>query len=261
MKLLAIESSTSLCSVALTDNAVLRERSVNAVGLHSSVLFAQIQELLAESELSLSALDAVLISAGPGSYTGLRIAASAVKGLLFQRDIPLFAVNTLASFAASLDLSADVVRDEPVNPAGNHSAQPSDPTSSASAETSPKFGPTSGHPFQIHAIIDARRVHLYAQSFTLRREILERTTEASLIEIDSFYERLRPGDIVVGTGHHRLEPRKMEGIRVLPIEETGARGLIRLFTESERGSEAGANPLVWPVSVADFEPGYLTAPM
>jgi tRNA A37 threonylcarbamoyladenosine modification protein TsaB len=46
MKLLAIESSTSLCSVALTDNAVLRERSVNAVGLHSSVLFAQFRNYL-----------------------------------------------------------------------------------------------------------------------------------------------------------------------------------------------------------------------
>jgi tRNA threonylcarbamoyladenosine biosynthesis protein TsaB len=76
---------------------------------HAEKLHLFINEVLSESNLELSQLDAVAISKGPGSYTGLRIGVSAAKGLCFSLEIPLISVPTLASLAASVELEDAMV--------------------------------------------------------------------------------------------------------------------------------------------------------
>src|SRR5690606_18699894 len=99
--ILCIETATTNCSVALGVNGELQgikeENDLNYS--HSERLHVLISELLEESGLSLSQLDAIAISKGPGSYTGLRIGVSAAKGLCFSLDIPLISVPTLTSLA------------------------------------------------------------------------------------------------------------------------------------------------------------------
>ncbi len=76
----------------------LRE-SVDKDYAHSTLLTVFIQELLATAEVTPGQLDAVAVSSGPGSYTGLRIGVSAAKGLCYALDIPLIAVNTMKALA------------------------------------------------------------------------------------------------------------------------------------------------------------------
>jgi len=99
--ILCIETATTNCSVALEVDGVLKgikeENDLNYS--HSERLHVLISELLEESGLSLSQLDAIALSKGPGSYTGLRIGVSAAKGFCFSLDIPLISVPTLTSLA------------------------------------------------------------------------------------------------------------------------------------------------------------------
>ena len=96
--LLHIETATEQCSVALTDNAtLLAQKSILEGGFkHAAKLHVFIDEILREANISPSELDAVAISAGPGSFTGLRIGSVAAKGLCFALDIP---PNSLTNFA------------------------------------------------------------------------------------------------------------------------------------------------------------------
>ena len=99
--ILHIESATKVCSVGLSQNdklIAIREEN-NGQYSHSAVLTVFIEEVLKTAEISKNALDAVAVSAGPGSYTGLRIGVSTAKGLCFALDIPLIAVNTMESLA------------------------------------------------------------------------------------------------------------------------------------------------------------------
>jgi tRNA threonylcarbamoyladenosine biosynthesis protein TsaB len=100
--LLHIETATEQCSVALTDNAtLLAQKSILEGGFkHAAKLHVFIDEILREANISISELDAVAISAGPGSFTGLRIGSVAAKGLCFALDIPLIALPTLQLLAA-----------------------------------------------------------------------------------------------------------------------------------------------------------------
>lgn len=94
--LLHLETATSICSVALSkDGEIISFKSVSDGFKHAENLFKLIDQVLSESKLSYSELDAVSISAGPGSYTGLRIGVSAAKGLCYGLGVPLIAVPTL----------------------------------------------------------------------------------------------------------------------------------------------------------------------
>src|SRR5688572_23168426 len=99
--LLHIETATEISSVALSDNGklivIIEEHSPNS---HSTVLTLQIEKLFADAKLPLNKLDAVVVSAGPGSFTGLRIGVSAAKGLCYALDKPLIAIPTLQAMAA-----------------------------------------------------------------------------------------------------------------------------------------------------------------
>jgi tRNA threonylcarbamoyl adenosine modification protein YeaZ len=98
--ILAFETATNICSVAFqnTDGEVFEKRTERK-GSHSELLFIYVRELMNEHHFKMEDLEAVLVSTGPGSYTGLRIAASAVKGMLFGMNVDIHAGNTLAGFA------------------------------------------------------------------------------------------------------------------------------------------------------------------
>ena len=99
-RILLIETSTSLCSVALCeDGRVLSSRQSSQPRSHASMTAVFIKELLGEQAMLAADLDAVCLSAGPGSYTGLRVGSSTAKGLCFACNIPLLAVGTLEVLA------------------------------------------------------------------------------------------------------------------------------------------------------------------
>lgn len=98
-KILHIETATKVCSVALSENgSLIGLAEINEDSFaHGEQLTVLISNLLAEKNLSSSDLDAVSVSAGPGSYTGLRIGVSTAKGLCYALQIPLISVDTLIS--------------------------------------------------------------------------------------------------------------------------------------------------------------------
>ena len=98
--ILGIETSTKMCSVALSDNGkLLAVKEEGGAYSHAEKLTIFIQEILKEAGKSVQELDAVAVSKGPGSYTGLRIGVSTAKGLCYALGIPLIAVNTLQGMA------------------------------------------------------------------------------------------------------------------------------------------------------------------
>lgn len=99
MKLLALETATEQCSVALWDDARVRLRSEYAPRQHTALLLPMIQALLDESGIARTALDAIAFGRGPGSFTGLRIAAGVAQGLALGLDRPVVPVSTLAALA------------------------------------------------------------------------------------------------------------------------------------------------------------------
>ena len=94
-RLLLIETSTALCSVALAEDGRIVAVREDASRQHSSLTAPFVAEVLAERGLRVADCDAVCVSMGPGSYTGLRVGVSTAKGLCFGAGIPLLAVGSL----------------------------------------------------------------------------------------------------------------------------------------------------------------------
>ncbi len=105
-RILSIETSTSMCSVALHERgALLALAEIKEPGAHAEKLLLLVDEVFEKAELSFGDLDAVAVSQGPGSYTGLRIGVSTAKGIAYGLDIPLIGINTLQAMAASQPLN------------------------------------------------------------------------------------------------------------------------------------------------------------
>lgn len=99
VKLLAFDTSTSWLSVAVLDGSRMLERGEHAGHAHSSRLLPLVDELLAEAGLALADLDAIAFGAGPGAFTGVRIACGVAQGLGLGADVPLVPVSTLEAIA------------------------------------------------------------------------------------------------------------------------------------------------------------------
>lgn len=99
MKILALDTSTELCSVALWLDGETVARAELAGQRHSEMVLPMAQELLAEVGLGLKALDGIAFGEGPGSFTGLRIGCGVAQGLAFGADLPVAGVCTLLALA------------------------------------------------------------------------------------------------------------------------------------------------------------------
>ena len=103
-RIILIETSTSLCSVALAEDGVITSyRESSAPKAHASLTAVFVQEVLSERGIALADCDAVCVSKGPGSYTGLRVGVSTAKGLCFGSGKPLLAVGTLDTLVAQAE--------------------------------------------------------------------------------------------------------------------------------------------------------------
>ena len=160
--ILAIETATPVCSVAIAENGVvLSKREAEGDKAHASNVNTFIEEVIAEANKGMEDLDAVAVSSGPGSYTGLRIGVSTAKGLCTALDIPLIAVNTLEAMAYE---------------AGNK------------------------YPDKlICPMIDARRMEVYALVQNQQGEIIDETKPVILDE-NSFSDYLKEEVLFVGNG-------------------------------------------------------------
>ena len=106
-RIILIETSTALCSVALAEEGnIVAYRESSAPKAHASLTAVFIQEMLSERGLTTAGCDAVCVSMGPGSYTGLRVGVSTAKGLCFGSGKPLLAVGTLDTLVAQADSDA-----------------------------------------------------------------------------------------------------------------------------------------------------------
>ncbi len=104
--ILSIESSTRVCSVAIHDKGILVGTQIyHLEHSHSSLLPEIIRQLLANCNLKVEDLDAIAVSIGPGSYTGLRIGVSTAKGLSYVKKIPLIGLDTLEIMCQGIQTS------------------------------------------------------------------------------------------------------------------------------------------------------------
>lgn len=173
---LHIETATPTCSVAVSqDEKILAMRESHVDKSHASLLTGFIAEVLSEANLSANQLDAVSVSKGPGSYTGLRIGVATAKGLAYGLNIPLLATCTLEIMASGFSkalLSEIQQSDLPVF-----------------------FCP----------MIDARRMEVFTSLLDDKLNLIEKT-RALIIEPDSFKKYLTKGKVwFFGTGAAKCE--------------------------------------------------------
>lgn len=164
--LLLLETSAVNCSVALSQDGVLIYNEVDAAGSsHSVKLGVFVDEALKILESRKLTLDAVAVSSGPGSYTGLRIGISMAKGLCYGSEIPLIAVPTL-------QLLADEVSKLPELPSNA----------------------------LIRPLVDARRMEVYTALYSAKGDLLI-PAEAVVVTTDSFTDELSNSQVwFVGDG-------------------------------------------------------------
>lgn len=186
--ILSLETATPVCSVALKSGDTILSRTSTGTGIHSEATFLFTEELLKEAGLPFSALDAVIISGGPGSYTGLRIASAAVKGMLFSSKATFYAADTLASVAVTLSDAVQYV--------------------------------TS--PVRIHTVLNARRTHLYHQIFLKNpNQSIEPVCKPAIRSLAQISGMMEANDLLGGTGIERLpeELLKQKNVTTFHDEE------------------------------------------
>ena len=158
--ILSIETSTSVCSVALSaEGKVLFEKSSFEGPSHAALLGVFVEEALSVLKENERKLDAVAVSSGPGSYTGLRIGVSLAKGLCFGWNIPLISIHTLDIMVAT------VIKQQVVDPDCLYCA-----------------------------MLDARRMEVYASIYDSSMHIV-RETAADIVDADTYASYLEKGKV------------------------------------------------------------------
>lgn len=109
MRLLAVETSSELCSAALAVDGQIQERQEEAPNRHGEVLVPMVSALLAEAGITATQLDALAFGQGPGSFTGIRIGVGVVQGLALGADRPVIPVPSLLAVAAQSGSGAALV--------------------------------------------------------------------------------------------------------------------------------------------------------
>ncbi|MDA3882849.1 MAG: tRNA (adenosine(37)-N6)-threonylcarbamoyltransferase complex dimerization subunit type 1 TsaB [Bacteroidales bacterium] len=106
-RILSIETATNICSIAIHENETcIHISEISEPQAHSAKLTVLIEEMLAHASFTIKDFDAIAISEGPGSYTGLRIGTSVAKGLCYAADLPLITINTLEALALQYTLNS-----------------------------------------------------------------------------------------------------------------------------------------------------------
>ncbi len=98
-RLLAIDTSTSRASIALAVGEHLYHAEQGNIREHAQYVLPMVQQLLTEADVTMASLDGIVMGQGPGSFTGLRIACSVVKGLAYAHSLPVYPVSSLAAIA------------------------------------------------------------------------------------------------------------------------------------------------------------------
>lgn len=184
MNILAIETATEACSVALLHGKALIDRSELAPRRHAELVLPMAEELLAEAGIARRQLDAIAVGRGPGAFTGVRLAIAVAQGLALALDIPVLPVSSLAALAMQ--------------------------------------SPRNGAP--ILATIDARREEIYAGTFRFDGAGLvqpldeERVLPASQLTLPG-----DEACNVIGTGWHAYGDAIRERLRSAPRWVDGAR--------------------------------------
>lgn len=165
-KIIIIESSTEVCSVAIANNGKIIGFKEELKGQnHAKLLTVFIQELLHEFRIETSEIDAVAVSQGPGSYTGLRIGVSIAKGICYANKIPIIALSTLEA------MTREVIRNQDI------------------------FFPASARKRLFCPMMDARRMEVYTQLFDNQGNAINEIS-AQVITNDSFSSELSEHSIV-----------------------------------------------------------------
>ena len=180
---LAIDASTPVCDIALIHEEFKKEFILREEGrgIHSNRLFEGIEELIKLAGITVKDVDEWITTGGPGSYTGLRITTSALKGILFLSKKNVLSVQTLAFFARSM------------------------------AENKPECT-------RFHACIDARRTHLYHQYFEIKGKTVIATSEPEILPLEEIKKIIQTGDCIGGTGIERLSLDWLEMKEIFVLE-------------------------------------------
>jgi tRNA threonylcarbamoyladenosine biosynthesis protein TsaB len=171
--ILSIETSTNVCSVALSrDDQCINDLVSYVEKSHASMLTILIRELLKKEKYTLDQIDAVAISEGPGSYTGLRIGVSTAKGICYALNKPLIAVNTLKALSGTFMIKSGI-----------------------EFSNNDLFIP----------MLDARRMEVYASVHDINLNTIERT-KAFILDAHSFSSLSNTGNrYFIGNGVQKFE--------------------------------------------------------
>ena len=176
--ILHIETSENICSVAISkEQNLLASREISDNHSHASKLGVITNEVMKECKISFSDLNAIAVSKGPGSYTGLRIGVSFAKGLCYALNIPLIGISTLEALCHGY-IHSHLYR-----------------KSHLCAEQNIHFCP----------VIDARRMEVYSCLIDKDGKPCTSVT-AKIIDTGSFHETLERGPVVfIGSGAHKCQ--------------------------------------------------------
>ena len=184
-RILLLETSAATLSVALAeDGKVVADRVCTEPRMQSSLTAPLIKEVMDEAGIGFDALDAVCVSKGPGSYTGLRVGVSTAKGIAFGSDIPLLSIDTPDILVSSVILS-------------NPSVNLNDPSVILS---NPSVILSEAKNLFIIPMIDARRMEVYTAVYNASGERLT-PIEAKIVEAGTYDEYLSQGKVLfIGDG-------------------------------------------------------------